>query len=105
MPALPLFAHKIEFGVFPALRAAQHGEDRVAVARVHVAVHGQRVLARGVEAAELVADRADESVGERRRREHEEDGREREQSQLPDPAPRTRRPWAMSAQQHGARGL
>ena len=23
MPALPLFAHKIEFGVFPALRAAQ----------------------------------------------------------------------------------
>ena len=71
-----------------ALAAAQDGEDRVAVGRVDVAVDLLlRGLGEGVEAVQLLADRDDHAVGERRRPQHAHHRDESEKAKLADPAP------------------
>jgi hypothetical protein len=81
-----------------ALRAAQDGEDRVAVVRIDVAVHLQPVLLGWVEAPELLPDGEHEPEGERRRREHSQHRDQREQAELADPAPvpAPHRPWTLT---------
>src|SRR5581483_2983762 len=70
-----------------ALRPAQHGEDRVAVAGVDVAVHLLVLVAERVEPAQLLADREDDAVRKGRQAEEAEDGDERQKTELADPAP------------------
>ncbi len=88
-----------------ALAAAQHRENRVAVARVDVAVHllPRRLLER-IEPGQLLADGEDQPVRERSDREDAQDADEGEKAELADPAPgpaRSRRLRAFSTEQHG----
>ena len=93
----------------PALAAPENGEDRVAVAGIDVAVDllpGR--LCERVEPAQLLADRDDEPIRERRERENPEHAEQGEESKLADPAPwPARRPrlGACSAKQHGRAGF
>ena len=93
----------------PALAAAQHGEDRVAVARVDVAVDLLSAdMRERIEAAELLVDGEDQPVRERRQRKQAQDADEREKAELADPAPspaRSRRLGAFLAKQHGSRRI
>ena len=68
----------------PCLRAAEHGEDRVPVARVDVAVD-LLVVRRRVESRNLRCDRRDQPEPERRRPQHAEDDDQQEQTELADP--------------------
>ena len=81
-----------------ALAAAEHGEDRVAVGRVDVAVDLllRRLLER-VEPAQLLADRDDEAVGERRGSQHAQNTDEGEKAKLADPASRPARKGRLGA--------
>ncbi len=92
-----------------ALSTAEHGEDRVAVGGVDVAVDLllRRLLQR-VEAAQLRVDGDDESEGERRHAQHGKHGHQGEKTELANPAPRpalARRLGAFSAEQHGSRRI
>ena len=93
---------------YAALAAAEDGEDRVTVARVDVPVDLlPRRLCEGVEPAQLLTDRHDEAVGERRQREDTENAEKGEEAKLADPAPwpaRSRRLGAFSAKRHGRGG-
>src|SRR5579862_8561687 len=82
-----------------ALRPAQDGQDGVAVRGVDVAVHLLPPLMERIEAAQLLADRDDDAVRERRHGQDAEDGDERQQTELANPAP------AMFAQRHGRAGF
>ena len=80
----------------------------MAVGRVDVPVHLFVLMTEGVEAAELLTDREDDAVREGGDGEYAEDGEERKQAELADPAPPpvwAPRLRAMSAQQHGRGGI
>lgn len=68
------------------LRAAQDGEHRVAVRRVDVGVR-LRPLPRRVELRDLGSDRGQETDGERRRAQCEENRQEGQESELADAPP------------------
>src|SRR2546430_1276336 len=93
----------------PEGAVAEDGEDRVTVACVDVPVDLlPRRLCEGVEPAQLLTDRDDEAVGERRQREDTENAEKGEEAKLADPAPwpaRSRRLGAFSAKRHGRGGF
>ena len=90
-----------------ALAPSEDRENGVAVACVDVAVDLlARRLRERVEPAQLLADRDDNPVRERREREHAQDADESEEAELADPAlgsARSRRLGAFSTEQHGSR--
>ena len=67
----------------------------MSVRRVHVSVHLFVLVPRRIEAAQLLADGEDDAVRERRHGEKAEDGDERQETELADPAP------AMCLRGHG----
>jgi hypothetical protein len=76
----------------------------VAVACIDVAVELSGRLLERVEPAQLLTDRDDDSIGERRERKHTQDADEGEKAELADPTPgpaRSRRLGAFSTAQHG----
>ena len=73
------------------LGAAEDGEDPLARRVVDVAVDLVVELPAGVELRDLAGDRPDHAEAERDRPEYEEDGEQRKEAKLADPAPGTRR--------------
>ena len=78
-----------------ALVAAEHGQHGAAVRGVDDAVD-LGVLGSGVELGDLARDGANQTECERRPREHHQHGEHCEETQLTNPAPRTRCPRASS---------
>ena len=79
------------------LRPAQHGEDRLSVVRVDVAVDLAGLRALRVEVRQLSRDSGDQSDRERRPGEQKEDQQERKKTKLANPA----RPFCAFPEQHG----